>query len=90
MGGGTLALFSRGGTLLPFLFYADARYIDAVIVSKAVRRHFKGRQVATLRSPTFHECSEPRVYCVTMHTVISCLVTTDLLCMTSAMQHAHQ
>ena len=27
-------MFSRGGTLLPSI-YADARYIDAVIVSKA-------------------------------------------------------
>ena len=30
----TPSVFSRGGTLLPYV-YADARYIDAVIVSKA-------------------------------------------------------
>ena len=34
--GGTPSVFSRGGTLLPSV-YADARYVDAVIVSKAGR-----------------------------------------------------
>ena len=33
-GRSTPSLFSRGGTLLPSI-YADARYVDAVIVSKA-------------------------------------------------------